>query len=399
MVDAELLLAAGRIDKARPLIAWSRNLIERAPVFDCFLAALVFDEAWLALADGKSDLALARLRESLSLAREGNRKNYLRYLECAMPPLFTLALEEGIEVDLVQDIIRKFRLKPSKDAPDNWPWQLRIFTLGRFEAQVNGEKLEFSRKVPRKTLLLLKAIVALGGRDVPEEALCDALWRDEEGDAARNSLSITVLRLRKLLGSNETVIHQGGKVSLNPEMCWVDAWAFETRFAETGFDSQKVLALYGGTFLPEDEGESWSVAPRERLRGKFIDALSGYGATLESEGDLPGAVRCYIRGIDADPIVEAFHLGLMRCYEQLAKRTEAFSVYRRLKHTLSVVLGVPPSDAAQRLFQDMLRRQTEEGPLVEPEMAVLGVDGAALSAPGRTTGIVTKLSVRRTRSR
>jgi len=95
------------------------------------------------------------------------------------------------------------------------------------------------------------------------------------------------------------------------------------------------------------------------LRGKSIDALSGYGATLESEGDSPGAVRCYMRGIDADPIVESFHQGLMRCYERLGKRTEALSVYRRLKHTLSVVLGVPPSDAVQRLFQDMLRRQAE----------------------------------------
>ena len=111
---------------------------------------------------------------------------------------------------------------------------------------------------------------------MPEQSLCDTLWGDEEGDAARNALSITVLRLRKLLGSNESIIHQGGKVSLNPEMCWVDAWVFEARLSDTGFDSQKVLALYGGTFLPEDEGESWSVAPRERLRGKFIDALSRY---------------------------------------------------------------------------------------------------------------------------
>jgi DNA-binding SARP family transcriptional activator len=397
MVNADLLLNAGRIEKARPLIVWSRDLIERAPVFDCFLAALVFAEAWLALVEGTPDLALTRLRESLSLARDGNRKYYLRYLECAMPPMFTLALEEAIEVDLVQEIIRKFRLKPSSDAPDTWPWPVRIFTLGRFKVQIDGENLEFPRKLPRKTLLLLKAIVALGGRDVPEQALCDALWGDEEGDAARNALSITVLRLRKLLGSNETVLQQGGRISLNAQMCWVDAWVFEARHADRGFDSQKVLALYGGNFLPEDEGESWSVAPRERLRGKFIDALSRYSAVMESEGDLLGAVQCYMRGIDADPIVESFQQGLMRCYERLGKRTEALGVYRRLKHTLSVVLGVPPSDAVQRLFQDMLRRQAEEGPVVEPEVAVLGA--ASASAPARTTGIVTKLPVRRTRSR
>jgi DNA-binding SARP family transcriptional activator len=302
-------------------------------------------------------------------------------------------------VNLVQDIIRMFRLKAPKDAPDLWPWTVRIYTLGQFEVQVNGVDLEFPRKLPRKTLLLLKAIVAFGGRDVPEQALCDALWGDEEGDAARNALSITVLRLRKLLGSNESVIHQGGKISLNPEMCWVDAWAFEARLADTRFVGQEVLDLYGGTFLPEDEGGAWSVARRERLRGKFIDALSRYGMTLESQGDLPGAVQCYMRGIDADPIVESFHQGLMRCYERLGKRTEALSVYRRLKHTLSVVLGVPPSDAAQQMFQDMLRRQMEEGPLVEPKADVLGADSAALSASRRTSGNVAKLPLRRIRPR
>lgn len=59
----------------------------------------------------------------------------------------------------------------------------------------------------------------------------DSLCADEEGDAASNSLSITVLRLRKLLGSSDAVVQKGGKVWLNPELCWVDAWAFEDRIA------------------------------------------------------------------------------------------------------------------------------------------------------------------------
>ena len=42
---------------------------------------------------------------------------------------------------------------------------------------------------------------------------------------------LTVLRLRKLLGSSDAVVQQGGKVWLNPELCWVDAWAFEDRIA------------------------------------------------------------------------------------------------------------------------------------------------------------------------
>ena len=286
--------------------------------------------------------------------------------------------------------------KPPHDAPDKWPWPVRIVTLGHFEVQVNGEKLEYSRKIPRKTLLLLKAIVALGGRDVPEQALCDALWGDEEGDAARNAQSITILRLRKLLGSNESVLQQGGKVSLNPELCWVDAWVFEARPADAESAIRKVLNLYGGTFLPEDVDAPWSVPARERLRGKFIHVLSAHGAALESQGDEAGALQCYLRGLDADPIVESFHQGLMRCYERLGKRTEAFSAYRRLKHTLSVVLGVPASDATQRLFQNMLHRQTEEGSL--PSVDIVAAEGATPSASNGTRGVVAKLPLRRTRS-
>ena len=397
LLEAELLLDAGRIDKARPLISRSRTLIEQASVFDCWRAALVFVEAWLASVERNRGLVLERLKSSLSLAQEGRRKHYLRYFECAMPPLFRLALEEGIEVDLVQDIIRMFRLKPPSDAPDNWPWPVRIVTLGRFEVRVNDEPIEFSRKLPRKTLLLLKAIVALGGRDVPEQALCDNLWGDEEGDAARNALSITILRLRKLLGSIEAVPHLGGKVSLNADLCWVDAWMFEARISDTGSAGRMALSMYGGNFLPEDEGESWSVAPRERLRGKFIDALSGYGAALEAEGDLQGTVQCYLRGIDADPIVESFHQGLMRCYERMDKRSEAFSAYRRLKHTLSVLLGVPPSDATQRLFQDMLSRQAADGAPPQPNGNFVVTEGAGNSRLGVNPGVVVKLPARRSR--
>ena len=179
-------------------------------------------------------------------------------------------------------------------------------------------------------------------------------------------------------------------MSLNPEICWVDIWIFEARLARTGIDIRKVLALYGGVFLPEDVDEPRTVAARERLRGKFIHALSTQAATLEAQRDLPAALQCYLRGIDADPIVESFHQGLMRCYEVQGKRSEALSAYRRLKHTLSVLLGVPPSEATQKLFQDMLQRQSETG-------APAGPDNEIRSASKVKRGGVARLPLRRAR--
>ena len=140
-------------------------------------------------------------------------------------------------------------------------------------------------------------------------------------------------------------------------------------------------------FLPEDVDESWSVATRERLCGKFIHALSTQAATLEAQPDPSAALQYYLRGIDADPIVESFHQGLMRCYEIQGKRSEALSAYRRLKHTLSVLLGVPPSEATQKLFQDMLQRQSETG--------ASGPDSEISPASKAKRGGVARLPLRR----
>src|SRR5262249_30562283 len=149
------------------------------------------------------------------------------------------------------------------------------------------------------------------------------------------------------------------KVRLNPDWCWVDAWAFEARAGQASDAGIEALDLYRGAFLPEDGEEPWSVSARERLRGKFIHALSSLGMKLEARGDTLAAADCYLRGIEADPVVESSYQGLMRCYEKLGKRTEAFSAYRRLKQTLSVVLGVPPSAATQQLFERLLQDQRD----------------------------------------
>jgi DNA-binding SARP family transcriptional activator len=132
------------------------------------------------------------------------------------------------------------------------------------------------------------------------------------------------------------------------------------------------------------------------LRGKFIHALSMHGAELESKGDLASALACYQRGIDADPVVESFHIGLMRCYLALDKPTEAVSAFRRLRHTLSVLLGVPPSPEAQRLFDNILELRAGQGGAAEhgsPD------DGDAGRSTLQSAGNVTNLHVNSSRRR
>lgn len=361
--NADVQLEAMQWEAAARMIAHAKEVVQSAPLYACFMPAVLMLEGRLAWDQGDVGTGTQRLREALALAHTGNHRFYLRFCDWAMRRMFPLALEEGVEQGLVAELVRRFRIRPPADATEVWPWPMRVVTMGHFRVDVEGEPLEFARKLPRKALTLLKALVAHGRRGATEQLLCDSLWADEDGDAANNALSITVLRLRKLLGSNESVLQKGGKIWLNSEFCWVDAWAFEDAVVAGGERAIDALRLFGGGFLPEDEEVTWTVAVRERIRGRFIHVLAEHGGRLEEAGNAQAAADHYLRGVEADPVVESFHQGLMRCYERLGRRSEAFSVYRRLRHTLSVVLGVSPSDTTQRLFQRMLddQRAQDEG--------------------------------------
>jgi DNA-binding SARP family transcriptional activator len=81
--------------------------------------------------------------------------------------------------------------------------------------------------------------------------------------------------------------------------------------------------------------------------------LANLGKHLEAVERHDDAIAWYLRGLDADPIVEPLYQGLMRCYARLDRRTEAIGAYRRLKQTLSVTLGLPPSATTEKLYQAM----------------------------------------------
>ena len=358
--NADVQLEATQWEAAAEMIIHAKEIVQSARLYACFMPAVLMLEGRLAWDQGNVETGTQRLREALTFAHTGAHRFYLRFCDWAMPRMFSIALGKRIEPELVAELVRRFRIRPPADATEAWPWPVRVFTLGDFGVEVEGEPLEFARKLPRKTLMLLKALVAHGPRGAAEQLLCDGLWADEDGDAAHNALSITVLRLRKLLGSNDAVVQKGGKVWLNYEFCWVDAWAFEDAAVAGGERAIDALRLYGGSFLPEDEEVTWTITARERIRGRFIHVLAEHGGRLEEAENAQAAADHYLRGIEADPVVESFHQGLMRCYEQLGRRSEAFSVYRRLRHTLSVVLGVPPSESTQRLFKRMLDDQRAE---------------------------------------
>ena len=99
-------------------------------------------------------------------------------------------------------------------------------------------------------------------------------------------------------------------------------------------------------------------------------------------------MQLYLRGLDADPVVETFHQGLMRCYQRLGRHAEAISAYRRMRQVLSVVLGVSPSEDSRSLYHAALEAcpaAAAERPTIVPIRA--GQDNRRGATPrGRKKG-------------
>jgi LuxR family maltose regulon positive regulatory protein len=236
-------------------------------------------------------------------------------------------------------------------------WPIQLLTFGRFSVIKDGIPLAFSHETPTKPITLLKALLALGGRDVIGRELSDKLWPDVEGDAAHDVLAVNVHRLRRLIGVPDAVLVHDGRLTLDPLRCWVDAWAFQRLIGHASYgcgdERAQLLAhalpLYRGAFLDRDREELWTLTMRERLRSMFLRHSAELGRLREDVGQWEQAIECYQRAIETDELGENCYQGLMRCYRHLNRCAEGLAVYRRLRQTLSVILGVMPSPASEML--------------------------------------------------
>lgn len=328
--------------------------------FRCLLA-----ESQFAFDRGDNAGGTDLLRHAMALGRERGYANAYFWAPTVMARLCVKALEAGIEVEYVQNLIRNRGLLPDLPPYDcgRWPWPLKILTLGRFELVKEREPLEFPVKAPRKMLSLLKVLVAFGSKGLSEEQLTDAIWPEAEGDLAHQAFATILHRLRQLLGNEKMIQLRKGHLRLDSCLCWADAHAFEDILerseASEASDSmallEKAIALYAGPFLGGEDSEPWAISYRERLRSKFLRAVGKLGHSLEKNRELEKAIDCYRRGLEVDGLAEEFYQRLMLCFYASGRKAEALAVYDRCRETFLSILGVEPSPQTESIRRIALK--------------------------------------------
>jgi DNA-binding SARP family transcriptional activator len=320
--------------------------------------------------NNKEDVeAIALLRDAMRIGRECNIINFSGWHAPTMLQLCIKALEADIEVDYVCNLIRNRNLIPDSPPLDlnNWPWAVKIFTLGRFELLLDGQPATFSRKTSYKQMELLKVLVTHGGTEVNEEKVRDLLWPDIEGDQTQNLFKVTVHRLRKLLGSDKAIRVKDGRIALDKRYVWVDSWLFEHHITQaesllnaaedenTTARLKKATELYKGHFLESEPDIPWQFFMRDRLYQKYVSSILTWVDLLEKTGQFKPAIAICNKGLERAPLAEQLYKRLISCYLTSGDRAEAMSSFKRCMNAF-VNSGLQPPTAIQADFQKMFNQ-------------------------------------------
>jgi len=173
--------------------------------------------------------------------------------------------------------------------------------LDHFAVLVAGEAAALAPGKPQQLVKML----ALNGRAMPDDEVCDLLWPDAEPDVGRRRLRNVVARVR---AAGPLLARTEGMLALAPGIS-VDLTEFEG-LAQTALRgggaqrrerAQHALAHYRGEVLPGDRFEDWTTAPRERARNLAVRLLEVVIDEADAAGDVDDAIAAIERLVETDP--------------------------------------------------------------------------------------------------
>jgi DNA-binding SARP family transcriptional activator len=365
MQQGFVLVALGRFDDAVATFARAGDLSRGAQATPCLVHTHLTRALrhWRA---GVRDEARAELTAGFAQARSIDLTHFFRALPAVAAQLCGTALSLEADVAFARKVIAARSLVCPDIGIAQWPWPLRVRSLGGFAIERDGEPFKFGRKAPKRLLDVLRLVAALGGRQVDSGGVAATLWPDAQGDEARAALKAMLHRARTLLGPDWLLVRDG-QISLDDRTVWVDTWAFDHVSGRIeslllgGTGTQRVddgelecrrlqlFALYRGHFLGEGEVPAWAIAVRDRWRERFIRSARLLGKRCERTGRPEEAITLYRAALEQDNLAEELYQHLIECHLARGEHAQALNAYRRCRELLSIVLGLKPSAGTEAL--------------------------------------------------
>lgn len=250
---------------------------------------------------------------------------------------------------------------------------LRIELFGTLTVYVHGRPLPDSAWRSRQERRLLALLIAARGRVIAADRLCEWLWPGSDSASAAVNLRSAISSLRRFLepeaerASHRYILTRSGGYAWNMESgARIDVEAFlaltEPSVAGDALAPEReterlerAVALYRGDFLEEEQELAWVVMERERLRGRYLEALRRLAEIKLERGDPMAAAALAGRGIAIAPLSEPLWRMLMLAQARAGDTAGALQSYERYRHLLDHELGAAPSPQTQALHTAILQ--------------------------------------------
>ncbi len=218
--------------------------------------------------------------------------------------------------------------------------KLQLKLLGSFRIEADGEESfgELLERSPRG-LLLLQYLLVYHGQRVSAETLTKVMWPKQDSAHPESALKTLISRLRTMMKQISPALEaclltaRGGyRWETQPGVA-VDIEEFEQLARhlsghidgqeETWASFQRMLELYTGPLLSDQEGQAWLLERREELHQSYLAVLDEAMTRLESEGRYDTALSICREAMDAAPGSGALHLRLLRQLTHAGRDGEA----------------------------------------------------------------------------
>lgn len=253
--------------------------------------------------------------------------------------------------------------------------RLEFSLLGGFTLRSGDRSVATLHASRLQSLLAYLALHA--DRFHTRQHLAFVFWPDTSESQARNNLRQLLHQLRRALPEIERFIaidargvgwRQNALVSL-------DVFDFELALgraeeAERATDLaacrsalEQALNIYKGDLFPGCY-DDWIAPERERLRNRWLLALTSLVRLLEARHEVDAAIGYAQHLARHDPLDEDAARTLMRLFAEKGDRARALRVYHECSSTLSRELGVSPGPATREIYERLLRmdpHQSENG--------------------------------------
>lgn len=241
---------------------------------------------------------------------------------------------------------------------------LRIFLLGRFRVESDGQPIDEAAWPRRNARNLLKLLALQPRRQMLKEQAIDVLWSESKSKGSPGNLYRVLHILRHALEPDLTHPAESRYVTLAgqilrlgpPKEIWVDVDAFEDLLAaaEKAVDPipllEEAISLYAGDLLEENLYDEWTQSRRASLRNACDEALIKLGQYQRQRQHYEASITALLRALQSDPSKELAHRELMLTYTLAGRSSDALRQYQLCKQELAQAYGAEPLAETTELY-------------------------------------------------